>query len=83
MKKKLLCGIAAVAIAATIAFNMSLNANSNNLSDLSLANVEALTEPEVTVSSPGNWSVIVVSDDNWICYDGGRVCCPEYHSASC
>jgi hypothetical protein len=46
MRKKILGGIAAAAISAIIAFNMSLNANSNNLSDLSLANVEALARVE-------------------------------------
>ncbi|MDR2911537.1 MAG: hypothetical protein LBV47_09295 [Bacteroidales bacterium] len=38
--------MAALAIAAAIAFNVGLNTNSNNLSDLSLANVEALSQPE-------------------------------------
>jgi hypothetical protein len=52
MKTKLFGGIAALAIAATIALNMSLNANSNNLSDLSLANVEALAEPEGGIDIP-------------------------------
>ena len=42
MKKKLLAGIAVAAIALTMALNVSFSAKSNNLSDLSLANVEAL-----------------------------------------
>jgi hypothetical protein len=47
MKKSVLGGIAAVVIAAVIAFNVNLNANSNNLSDISLANVEALAQLDI------------------------------------
>ena len=45
MKKKLLYGFAVLAIAAAAAFNMSVNSNSG-LSDISLANVEALARSE-------------------------------------
>jgi hypothetical protein len=44
MKKKILGGIALLAIAAVAAWNVSLNSQSNDLSDISLANVEALAE---------------------------------------
>jgi hypothetical protein len=74
MKKKLLCGIAAVAISATIAFNMSLNANSNNLSDLSLANVEALASDELLDIQM--WKIRWVSDVRWICNPDGNSACP-------
>jgi hypothetical protein len=47
MKKKILGGIVVVAIAAVAAWNVSLNSQSNDLSDISLANVEALADYEV------------------------------------
>ena len=46
MTKKIIGGIAIVAIALTMALNVSLNAKNNSLSDLALANVEALARPE-------------------------------------
>ncbi|MDR2911668.1 MAG: NVEALA domain-containing protein [Bacteroidales bacterium] len=74
MKKKILCGVAAVAISATIAFNMSLNANSNNLSDLSLANVEALASDELLDIKM--WSVYAESSVHWRCDPNGNSACP-------
>ncbi|MCY4778300.1 NVEALA domain-containing protein [Sphingobacterium sp. UT-1RO-CII-1] len=51
MKKKILGAVAVVAIAAVATFNMNIN-NNDELSAISLANVEALamneTEPEKT-----------------------------------
>ena len=44
MRKKIFGGIAALAIAATIAFNVNLSNQGNGLSDVSLANVEALAQ---------------------------------------
>jgi hypothetical protein len=47
MKTKIFGGIALVAVAAVMAFNVSLNLNKNNDSSLlALANVEALAIPE-------------------------------------
>ncbi|MDR2910133.1 MAG: NVEALA domain-containing protein [Bacteroidales bacterium] len=74
MVKKFLCGIAALAIAATIAFNMSLNANSNNLSDLSLANVEALASDEL-LDIP-MWAIKMFSSVRWECTPDGSLICP-------
>ncbi|GHT13603.1 hypothetical protein FACS189426_18730 [Bacteroidia bacterium] len=48
MNKKVLLGIAALAIAGVSVVNVNFNSRSNNLSDVSLANVEALAQ-EVTV----------------------------------
>jgi hypothetical protein len=62
MKKLVLGGVVAVVIAATIAFNVSLNANGNNLSDVSLANVEALADPEIIVGH------ICYDYPGWYCY---------------
>jgi len=47
MTKKILGGIAVVVIAATMALNINFSANNTSLSDLSLANVEALAQGEV------------------------------------
>ena len=46
MKTKIFGGIAVLAIAAAIAFNVNLSTKSNGLSDISLANVEALAQDE-------------------------------------
>lgn len=48
MKKKIIGGIAVLTIAAAAAFNVSLNAQEENLSNISLANVEALADGEST-----------------------------------
>jgi hypothetical protein len=48
MKKKILGGIAVLAIAAVAALNVSFSAQSSNLSDISLANVEALADNNET-----------------------------------
>ena len=45
-KKKIFGSIAVLAIAAIAAFNININANENGLSDISLANVEALADGE-------------------------------------
>jgi hypothetical protein len=42
MKKKIFGGIAVLAIAAVAVVNVNLNSQNNDLSDISLANVEAL-----------------------------------------
>jgi len=42
MKKKIFGSIAVLVIAAMTAFNVNINSNDNGLSDVSLANVEAL-----------------------------------------
>ena len=46
MKKKIFGGIVILAIAAVAAFNVNFDTKSNKLSDISLANVEALATPE-------------------------------------
>ena len=46
MKKKLLGIIAVVAIVASMAINLNFSAKNNSLSDLSLANIEALAKNE-------------------------------------
>ena len=46
MKKKFLYGFAVLAIAAVAAVNVTLSSNKYGLSDVSLANVEALAKSE-------------------------------------
>lgn len=63
--KKLFGIIAIAAIAATAAWNFSQSQNEVELSDLALANVEALARNEDSdtncVSSPGKWCSFVVA----------------------
>ncbi|GHT07519.1 hypothetical protein FACS189426_01080 [Bacteroidia bacterium] len=58
MNKKVLLGVAAFAIAAVSVFNVNFNSQSNNLSNVSLANVEQLAMaedlPEVVISCNSN-----------------------------
>ena len=44
MKRKLFCGLAVVAIAAGVAWNVNLSSQTKGMSDLALANVEALAD---------------------------------------
>ena len=46
MRKTLLAGIAVLTIALTMALSLNFGAKNNNLSDISLANVEALARNE-------------------------------------
>ena len=46
MKRKILFGIVTMAIAAVAAWNINISSQTNGMSDLSLANVEALADPE-------------------------------------
>ena len=46
MKKKIIGLIAVVAFVLTMVLNISFDAKNNNLSDLSLANIEALAKKE-------------------------------------
>ena len=46
MKKKILYGFAVLTIAVVVAINMNVNSNRYSLSDLSLANAEALASNE-------------------------------------
>ncbi|WP_373726209.1 NVEALA domain-containing protein [Bacteroides heparinolyticus] len=52
--------------------NKSLKSNAN-LSDLALANVEALTQSEI---GDGRWIVAVYSPSHWRCDPNGGASCP-------
>ena len=58
-KKKLLGTIAALAIAATVAFNVNLNSQEKGLSDVYLANVKALADCESGVVETEGGTVYV------------------------
>jgi hypothetical protein len=59
MKKKIFGGIAVLAITAVAVVNVNLGAKSNDLSDVSLANIEALASGE---SGTGNTGPAEVRD---------------------
>jgi hypothetical protein len=81
MKKKVFGGIAVLVIAAIAAFNVNFNSQSNELSAISLANVEALA---IEISSPGQWVAHTLEGEHsWRCDSGGRVCCPDFLTESC
>ncbi|GHT12843.1 hypothetical protein FACS189426_16850 [Bacteroidia bacterium] len=81
MNKKVLLGVAAFAIAAVSVFNVNFNSQkSNNLSGVSLANVEALA---IEIGSSGNYVVTPLGPHSWQCDSGGGVCCPDFYSEKC
>ncbi|GHT61489.1 hypothetical protein AGMMS50239_12500 [Bacteroidia bacterium] len=84
MKKIILSGAALLAIAAGAVFNVNLNSQSNKLSAVSLANVEALAECENTVNTSG--SIITVTVCNRKTNVGGTllgVSCNADATTSC
>jgi hypothetical protein len=77
MKNKILYGIAVMVIAVIAAFNVTLSLQkNNNLSDLSLANIEALADGE-NGNCPGNYCSY--SNYGETC----STCCPFGKSAIC
>ena len=62
MKKRILSGVAVMAIATIAAFNLNLNVENQELSLLNLANVEALAEGE-----HGNDDLCAMSTITWMC----------------
>jgi hypothetical protein len=69
MKKIIFGGIAAIVVAAFAVVNVNMNSQSENLlSDLALANVEALADESTppTYNCPGGWNVCVsISNLEW------------------
>jgi hypothetical protein len=66
MKKKILGGIAISAIAAVAAFNMNLGLKKNDLSAISLANMEALADGESPKETKTCWKTLSSSSENAI-----------------
>ena len=81
MNKKIFGGIAVLVIASAMALSVSFSAKNDNLSDISLANVEALARIEI--NNPGTYTVRVYSLIEWYCDDGGKSCCPDKKTGNC
>jgi len=74
MKKKILSGVFALALLATAGFGVNKSMNGNaDLSDLALANVEALAQSKI---GNGRWIVTVYSPNHWRCDPNGGASCP-------
>ena len=58
MKKKVFGSIAVLAIAAMAAFNVNIKTQENGLSDVSLANVEALASESLPNGCSGSWDKV-------------------------
>jgi len=84
MKKTIIGSIAIIAIAAVAAFNVQLNTTDNKLSNISLANVEALANREIIKDkeedskcatkyskSDNGWTIFV----EWACMKGMEESC--------
>jgi hypothetical protein len=81
-KKKILGALAVLAIAAMAAYHVNVNTRGNGLSDVSLANVEALAENEGSsgtckwknIDCPGwgsgNYEACLVNGDGYSCTCG-------------
>jgi hypothetical protein len=77
MRKKFLSGSALLAIAAVAGWNVSINSQGDNLSDVSLANMEALAGENDSVSIP------CLSESGTCTYnctlaDGTKATCTSY-----
>ena len=75
MKKKLFGGIAVVVIAAAMVLNVNFSAKNNDLSAISLANVEALTIGECIAVA-----LCDVDPNYWCCEPGDGW---KYRAGSC
>ena len=79
--KKIFGGIAVIVIAVAMVINVNFSVKDNDLSDISLANVEALARVEMNNS--GDWVVTVLGPHSWQCDKGGKICCPNFYSEAC
>jgi hypothetical protein len=79
-RKIFLSGFAALSIAAIAVFNLGLVSKSSGMSDVSMANIEALAWE---ASSSGHWTVTSVGVIDWKCKDGGSKCCPNIITTVC
>jgi hypothetical protein len=81
MRKYILGGIALLAIAAVAAWNVNLNSQSNDLSDISLANVEALADDEN--GSESGWRQLPKTITNYTRDEKGDVISTETYTLQC
>jgi len=80
MKKKILGGIAVLAIAAVAAWNVNYGSKMKGMSDLSLANVEALAQEESDTPNTSNISnkcekKVTTDKDEYEVIDGKEYLC--------
>ena len=73
MKEKIFCSFVVLAIAVLAAININLSSNKDRLSDVSLANVEALaraeTDKELTaIGCEVSWKNEMCCCNNGVCY---------------
>ena len=83
MKKKMLSAAFAVVIMAVAGYNVYMNQEKNNLSELALANIEALADPEgnVTTKYVKNMNIIDLGkEDKCI---NGYLCHILYYRVDC
>jgi len=74
MKRKVFGIIGAAAVSAAVAFSGSIKSEGSCLSDIALANVEALAKNE---GFGDIWIVTYYSQDHWQCDPGSKWCCPH------
>lgn len=74
MKKKFLSISLVVAMAIIASFNIIVNDQENRLEGISLANIEALAGPEVSVPT-GNYYITDVTATSHKCHTGGPFSC--------
>lgn len=67
MKKKITGAVAVFAIVAMVAFNMNVTANSDELSTISLSNIEALASEEATSKEYKCYSILDGSGQSVSC----------------
>ena len=73
MKNKFLKSVFVIAIAMIAGINVYNAQKTVVLSDVAMANVEALADYEV---GKGNWIVTIYTTDHWKCDPDGGVYCP-------
>jgi hypothetical protein len=78
MHKQILGGIAIIAITGIAVWNVNLSTNSNDLSTISLANIEALAEESGIANCPGG-SCSYSNNFGASC----SVCCPRGKNPRC
>ena len=81
MKKNIFVGIGALAIAGAIIFNVKMDLSDISLSDLTLANIEALAQNEdndctgLAMLNCKIWDITYHNEDHITCTPGGKYMC--------
>lgn len=78
MKKNILKITLIAAFALVAGYNMYTSQKSDvKLSDLTLANVEALADCEMSFSGPASYTITYIWTCSWRCSSGGVWQCPQ------